>query len=168
MQIFSSNLFDFHNDFTSLSKLKESILMDSTSVVFLSNLMKLEFQPNVLQSYTATDVKLNYKTTTFLHNFFQDTNISSLNLHPSMASILRNPKPFYTCFSLILLILIITGPLCTCRPIVGSSHEDSSSSLTKETKEAVKEKYKPLLLSTLPRGKPPPSGPSRGTNEKNT
>lgn len=42
-----------------------------------------------------------------------------------------------------------------------------STKSSASSKAELEEKYKPLLLNLLPRGKVPPSGPSKGTNNHN-
>ncbi|KAG1338134.1 hypothetical protein COCNU_04G004400 [Cocos nucifera] len=43
-----------------------------------------------------------------------------------------------------------------------------STKSSASSKAEIEEKYKPLLLNLLPRGKVPPSGPSKGTNNHNS
>ncbi|XP_062179359.1 uncharacterized protein LOC133883962 [Phragmites australis] len=75
----------------------------------------------------------------------------------------------YVAMSLALLLLMSLRPSSArlLRP-TGNDGEGVSRGIVdaaKEVKEAVVDKYAPLLLAMLPRGPVTPSGPSGGTND---
>ena len=49
--------------------------------------------------------------------------------------------------------------------LLRSMGSDGAIDVTREVKDAVVDKYAPLLLAMLPRGPSPPSAPSGGTND---
>ncbi|KAF8720134.1 hypothetical protein HU200_024916 [Digitaria exilis] len=66
------------------------------------------------------------------------------------------------CLALLLLVSLRTYSARLLRP---TGNSDGAIDVAKEMKEAVVDKYAPLLLAMLPRAQVPPSGPSGGTND---
>lgn len=65
---------------------------------------------------------------------------------------------------LALLLLVSLRP-SSARLLQPTGEDGGAVDVAREVKEAVVDKYAPLLLAMLPRGPVPPSGPSGGTNE---
>ena len=67
------------------------------------------------------------------------------------------------CLALLLLVSLRPSSARLLRPT--GNGDGAAIDVAREVKDAVVDKYAPLLLSMLPRAPVPPSGPSGGTND---
>lgn len=81
-----------------------------------------------------------------------------------MAKLFKVPKLFF----LVALILFISASSSSARLLRDQSLSAAVPELKLDIPAALSREYGPLLLGFLPKGRIPPSGPSKGTNDFNT